>query len=49
MRDNVGKLTLIPHNASESHVFDAKDLLYRDGLASDELVGEVTAHQGDDQ
>ena len=33
--DNVWKRTLIPHNASKSHVFDAKDLLRKDGLASD--------------
>ena len=35
VRDNVWKRTLIPHNAWESHVSHAKDLLQRDGLASD--------------
>ena len=33
--NNVWKRTLIPHNAWRSHDFHAKDLLHRDGLASD--------------
>ena len=33
--NNVWKRTLIPHDASWSHGYDAKDLLHRDGLASD--------------
>ena len=33
--NNVWKRTLIPHDASISHGNDAKDLLHRDGLASD--------------
>ena len=35
VRDNVGKLTLIPHNTLVPHDTDVKDLLHRDGLASD--------------
>ena len=33
--DNVWKRTLIPHNVLRSHGFDTKDLLRKDGLASD--------------
>ena len=40
---------VIPHNIMDSHVSVIKDLSLRDGLASDELVGKVTAYQGDDQ
>ena len=47
--DNSWKRLLIPHNKSKPHDFDFKDLSLQDGPASDELVGEVTAHQGDDQ
>ena len=35
VRNNVWKRTLIPHNAFRSHGLNAKDLLHRDGLASD--------------
>ena len=49
MGDNVRKRTLIPHNPIVSHDTVGKDLLRKDGLASDELVGGVTAYQGDDQ
>ena len=40
---------VIPHNIMDSHVSMIKDLSLRDGLASDWIVGEVTAHQVDDQ
>ena len=33
--DNVRKQTLIPHNVSEPHDSDTKDLLRKDGLALD--------------
>ena len=49
MGDNTGKLVLIPHNIYLPHDRYIKDLLYKDGLASDLIVGEVTAHQVDDQ
>ena len=40
---------VIPHNIVEPHDFTIKDLSLKDGLASDEIVGEVPAHQVDDQ
>ena len=40
---------LIPHIENIPHDIFLKDLSLTDGLASDLLVGEVTAHQGDDQ
>ena len=40
---------VIPHNIVKPHDFTIKDLSLRDGLASDSVVGEVTAHQADDQ
>ena len=43
------KIVLIPHDMSVSHGIVIKDLSPEDGLASDSIVGEVTAHQVDDQ
>ena len=40
---------VIPHNIQIPHGDCIKDLSLKDGLASDEIVGEVTAHQVDDQ
>ena len=40
---------LIPHEITVPHGTMIKDLSLEDGLASDSLVGEVTAHLGDDQ
>ena len=40
---------VIPHNVVLPHDETTKDLSLKDGLASDELDGEVTAHHGDDQ
>ena len=47
--DNSRKQLLIPHEVFESHGLNTKDLSHTDGLASDELDGEVTAHHGDDR
>lgn len=47
--DNLGKLRLIPDVASEASALATKRISLRDGPASYQLVGEVTAHQGDDQ
>ena len=40
---------VIPHNVVLPHDRTTKDLSLKDGLASDLIVGEVTAHQVDDQ
>ena len=40
---------LIPHDTEITHVNSVKDLLIEDGLASDEIVGGVTAYQVDDR
>ncbi len=48
MGNNIGKPVLIPHDISDSHVSEIKDLSLEDGPASYQLVGEVTAHQGND-
>ena len=47
--DNSWKRLLIPHNVFGSHDPNTKAEALKDGLASDEIVGEVTAHQVDDQ
>ena len=49
--DNRGKLRLIPHETttpSGDVLKGALKALRREGLAAYQLVGEVTAHQGDD-
>ena len=46
---NLAKVRLIPNDVSRRHLKEIKDLSVMDGDASDELVGGVTAHQGDDQ
>ena len=43
------KIGLIPYEVIRWHQNMTKGLAVKDGDASDELVGEVTAHQGDDQ
>ena len=40
---------VIPYNIETPHGDSIKDLSLEDGLASDYIVGEVTAHQVDDQ
>ena len=47
--DNSWKRLLIPHKKELPHGSFLKDLSLWDGPASDELVGKVTAYQGDDQ
>ena len=47
--DNIPKGMLIRDNIRNSHVFLIKAPAVQDGPASDSLVGEVIAHQGDDQ
>ena len=46
--DNIPKGMLIRDNIRNSHVFLIKAPAVRDGLAADQLVGEVMAHQGFD-
>ena len=48
VRDNTGKLVLIPGESSRSSGFEEKGTqgLPEDGSASHQLVGEVMAHQG---
>ena len=49
--DNRGKLRLIPHETTTSEevvLKGASKALRREELAAYQLVGEVTAHQGDD-
>ncbi len=41
-------MELIPNVTGPSHEGVVKDLLLKDVLASHQLVGEVTAHQGND-
>ena len=50
VRDNTGKLVLIPGVSKESSDFLEKGTqgLPEDGSASHQLVGEVMAHQGED-
>ncbi len=48
LEDSPGKPGLILHNTTGRHFLMVKDLLVLDGHASDWLVGEVKAHQGDD-
>ena len=48
VRDNSPKGLLIPHVDLFSHEIMSKDLSLRDGLAAYQLVGGVTAYQGDD-
>ena len=51
MGDNPGKPGLIPHVLLGLHGFERKAPLkgaLEEGLAAYQLVGEVTAHQGDD-
>ena len=46
--DNSWKRLLIPHKTTAPHGAGVKTPVVQDGPASNELVGEVTAHQGDD-
>ncbi len=46
--DNPGKPELIPDTLTEPHGPVRKGPPVRDGPAAYQLVGEVTAHQGDD-
>ena len=48
-RNNPVKIGLIPYEVIRWHQNMTKGLAVKDGDASDWLVGEVTAHQGDDQ
>ncbi len=50
VRDNTGKLVLIPDVSRRSSVFLEKGTQGSpgDGSASHQLVGEVMAHQGED-
>ncbi len=47
-RDNTGKPVLIPDAFTRSHGLVRKWIPLRDVLAAYQLVGEVTAHQGND-
>jgi hypothetical protein len=51
IRDNTAKVVLIPDTSlpqGRGKVGLSKKLMFRDGLASYQLVGRVTAYQGDD-
>ncbi len=47
-RDNRSKDLLIPHKIVGIRPYDESRKALREGPASHQLVGEVTAHQGDD-
>ncbi len=47
--DNIPKGMLIRDNMLLSHGRSIKAFAVQDGPASDQLVGKVTAYQGDDQ
>jgi len=48
VRDSSEKSVVIPHNPNRSHGPLGKGLLPGDRETSYQLVGEVTAHQGED-
>ncbi len=47
--DNLGKPGLVPNNLILTHVRIRKGFSLNERLMSDQLVGEVTAHQGNNQ
>ena len=47
--NNLAKVRLMPNDIYRRHLKPIKDLAVLDGDASDELVGGVTAHEGDEQ
>ena len=47
--DNSRKRLLIPHERGTAHAVPRKAEAVREGPASDQLVGGVTAHQGSDR
>ena len=47
-RDSIGKPVVIPDNPVELYGLAGKGLLPEDRETSYQLVGEVTAHQGED-
>ena len=47
--DSSWKRLVIPHTLFTPHGAERRDLSVKDGSASDEPVGGVTAHQSDDQ
>jgi hypothetical protein len=48
LRDSCGKLQVIPDDITESHGLVLKGQPVWEQAISYQLVGEVTAHQGDD-